>query len=277
MRPFLLAAALVFVAGPAFATAPNAQALYVERRGLLEVDAQCHLLEPDVRAAIQANAAQAAGALLRGGWTRARLTELEQATVSAARSRRCDDPRNASAARAAQAGFASWVHASAMNFTGAERTWSARRYADPSGWRLSQNTISPAATFGVRDDNGAQRLTLIMPLTSARNAPATAQLVVRDPARAGVELLDLRGRVTTGLAAGAPMPRTAARFLATSRTISQAQTGAQIMFEFPDAAFQALLALDPREAAEVHVGDQRILIEIGDIAAARAFLTIGQG
>ena len=277
MRPFLLAAALFCVAGPAFATAPNAQSLYVERRGLLEVDAQCHLLTADVRAAVEAGAGQAAGALLRAGWTRARLNELQAATVAAARARRCDDPRTASAARTAQAGFAGWVRATAMNFTGAERTWSARRYADSTGWRLSQNTVSPAATFGVRDDNGAQRLTLIMPLASVRNAPASAQLVVRDPARAGVELLDLRGRVTTGLAAGAPMPRTAARFLATSRAIIQAETGAQIMFEFPDAAFQALLALDPRETAEVHIGEQRILIEVGDIAAARAFLTIGQG
>src|SRR5262249_35393025 len=138
MRPILLALGLFLVAAPAFATEPDARSLYVERRGLMEVDAQCRVLSADLRAAIQASAGQAAGALLRGGWTRARLGELEQATIAAARARRCDDPRNSSAVRAAEAGFATWLHASSMNFPGAERTWSARRYADANGWRLSQ-------------------------------------------------------------------------------------------------------------------------------------------
>src|SRR5262245_47064064 len=153
MRPLLIAAAfgLTLSTAAAQASAPSAQALYVERRGLIEVDTLCRLFTPQIRAALEAGAGQAAGTLLRGGWTRARLAELENAAVSAARARRCDDPRTASAVRAAQAGFASWVRTPQMDFAGAERTWAARRYADPNGWRLTQRVAAQAAAFGVRE------------------------------------------------------------------------------------------------------------------------------
>jgi hypothetical protein len=50
------------------------------------------------------------------------------------------------------------------------------------------------------------------------------------------------------------------------------------VFTFPDVVFRDLLALDPRETVEITVettrGPQRLLVEVGDIAAARAFLII---
>ena len=52
----------------------------------------------------------------------------------------------------------------------------------------------------------------------------------------------------------------------------------QTVFTFPDAAFQAMLALDPREAVVIELTGarttQRLLVEVGDITAARAFLTL---
>lgn len=285
MRPFLLAAAFSMAlcsAASAQASAPSAQALYVERRGLMEVDARCRLFSPDIRSALEAGAGQAAGALLRGGWTRVRLGELEQAAVAAARARPCDDPRTISAVAAAQAGFDSWVHTHAMNFPGAERTWAARRTPDPrGGWRLSQEITAPAALFGVRERDGAQQLTLVLPLPSGQAAPSSAQLLMRDRTRASADILDLRGRTPTGLAAGAPSPATAAHFFASARRVEPLERGGrQAVFVFPDSAFQTLLTLDPREAVEVRLENggatQRILIEVGDVAAARAFLAIGQ-
>lgn len=285
MRPLLLAAALgltLSAAASAYASATSAQALYVERRGMIEVDARCRLFSADIRAALEAGAGQAAGALLRGGWTRTRLNELEQAAITAARARACNDPRTTSAVQAAQAGFESWVHTHAMNFPGAERTWAARRTPDPrGGWRLSQQIAEPLATFGVRDRDGVQQLTLALPIAAGQTAPASAQVLMRDRTRASAEILDLRNRTTTGLAAGAPSPATAARFFASGRHIEALdRNGSQAVFVFPDAAFQTLLSLDPRETAEIQIETggrtQRILIEVGDVAAARTFLTIGE-
>jgi hypothetical protein len=281
MRALTLAAALCIAAATAASaqnTAPNAQALYVERRALLDTDERCHLFTANVRHALEAGAAQASGVLLRGGWTRARLSELEQAAVSAARGRACGDPRTTAAAHAAEAGFASWSRTYSMTFPASERTWVARRSADVSGWRLYQQIALPgAATFGVREHGDGQQLTFSMPADSA--TAASAQLVMRDPARAGTNILDLRGRTSTGLAAGLPSANTAQSFFASARrTERDANAPARVVFTFPDAAFQRLTQLDPRESVAIDIETagqtQRYIVEVGDVAAARAFLAI---
>jgi hypothetical protein len=276
-RSAFAALLLLSLAPPAWAS--EAQIAYVERRGLLETDAQCHVLEPNVRLAMQASLVQSRGALLRSGWTAGRIGELEAATVSSARQRPCNDPRTAEAATRAHAGFQAWVRAPSMIFQGAARSWTARRSVDQSGWRLRQDTPAPnAATFGVRETAGVQHLTLDLPL--ARGAPpATAQLVFRDPARADLRFLDVPGRRVRGLEAGLPSPQSVQRFWASGRTIETGQDGARrIVFEFPDAAFEAMSGLDPRETVEARLGadasSPRVLIEIGDLMAARAFLAL---
>lgn len=272
MRFLPLAGLLLLTPAIASAQTPSAQALYVERRGLLELDVQCRLLAPEMRAALEAGAGQARGALLRGGWTPARVGELEAAAVNAARARRCGDPRTSAAVESARAGFVSWTRAATMTFPGSERTWTARRIPDATRWRLAQDIVSPVrATFGVReDDAGRQHLTLVMPANGP--APASAQMLLRNPSRTSANLLDLRGRTVRGLEAGAPAPATASRYFASARRID----GNVLTFEFPDAVFEAMCALDPRESVVILVGErQRLLVEVGDIAAARAFLVIG--
>jgi hypothetical protein len=280
MRRSILTAlfTFAFIATASAYTGPEAQSAFVERRGFLEVDTRCHLLAAGPRAALEAGAQQARGALLRSGWTRARVDELEQATLRAARSRACDDPRNETAATQARAGFATWSRTNAMTFPGVERAWVARRYVDPMGWRLRQDINTPSAMFGVREREGVQRLTLMLPLAAAQSAPSAVQILVRDRGRAGVDVLELRGRTARGLAAGAPAANNAQGFFASARSIETIEEQRYAVIEFPDTAFQALLALDPREAAQVRIERGRavenILIEVGDIAVARTFLTL---
>src|SRR5262249_10156704 len=151
---------------------------------------------PDVRAALQAGAGQARSALLRGGWTRAHFDDLEQAASDAGRGRACNDPRTLAAAQGVRTGFHAWSRQNSASFPGFERDWVAYRFADINGWRLRQN-IAPGVQFGVRDHGGGQHLTLLMPAASP--APASAQIVLRDPSRASANMLELRGRTLTGL------------------------------------------------------------------------------
>lgn len=274
MRPLLLAAALtIALASVASATeGPNAREAYVERRGLIEADAQCRLFTPSTRAALQVGVTQARGSLLRAGWSNAQMRALESTVVNAARARACDDARTRDAAASANRSFAQWANAGVMEFPGWERTWIARRAA--GGWRLSQNIDAPlAATFGVRDSEGAQRLTLVIADTSA----TSARLIMRDARRAGPVEVTLPQRMSYGLAAGAA-PSTAALSISSTRGIERLGGRSQTMFVFPDTAFRDLLALDPRESVEIQVQQgrvtHRLLVEVGDIAAARAFLTL---
>ncbi len=276
MRALAFAALLCCATGAA-AAVPPAQSAFAERTGLLEVDARCHLFTPDIRFALEAGAAQARGALLRGGWTEARIQELADAVTEAARGRACNDAGIASAASAARAGFASWARMPSMTFAGSERNWTARRFPDPGGWRLRQD-VPVGAAFGVREVSGAQELDFVAPLANGEYPPASAQLVVRDPDRARANL-DVPGRLAHGLQAAAPSATASRVFFASARRIETTTQHQRYMaFAFPQAAFQALLALDPREAVEIRLGaageGRHFLIEVGDIAAARAFLAI---
>lgn len=269
MRRFLSLFAFLLFAGPAAADAPGAQAAYAERRALLEADSVCHLFTPDIRHALEAGAWQARGALLREGWTRARLAELEQAAVRAARGRACSDPRTLDAAARAREGFQSWLRLHVMDFPGGERGWLARRTPDPAGFLIVQNIPAPrTASFGIREDAVA----LSMPFGVTAPPPASAELIMRDPARARTTLFDVPGRAVHGLEAGAPSLATAQRFMANARRIETVGGVRRVIFTFPTAAIQAMAALDPREAVIVQLGEQRLLIEVGDIAAARAFV-----
>ncbi|HRP10640.1 MAG TPA: hypothetical protein PLK37_06375 [Terricaulis sp.] len=272
---FFTAAAAFALTAPAAADPPGAQAVLVERLGLMQLDDRCRLLEPGPRAALEAGAAQARGALLRAGWTHARLGELEAAVDGAARSRACADPRTQSAVADAREAYDQWARTSVMEFPGWSRAWVARRTTGPNGWRLSQ-TIDSNASFGVRDINGAQALSLVLNQTSATGA----RLILRDPRRGHAQALDLTRRVAYGLEAGAPATGSRTRtFPSTLRT--ERRPGArttQTVFTFPNAAFEAMLALDPRETVVIEVlgarTTQRLLVEVGDIAPARAFLTL---
>lgn len=282
MRLIFLAAALgLLTSAMASADAPNARAAYAERRGMIEADTQCRLFTPSIRSALQVSAAQARGALLRSGWTNAQMRELENAAVNAARGRACNDQRTIAAAADARHAFISWANAGTMEFPGWERTWIARRAVttDPA-WRLSQAIDAPvAAIFGVRQRGDAQHLTLVIPVARGQTAPTSATLVMRDASRVRVQEISLTQRMSYGIEAGMPAPN-AARNAPSTRTIERLDGGrSQAVFAFPDDAFRALMTLDPRESVELRVstsrGVQSLYVEVGDVGAARAFLTIG--
>ncbi len=257
-------------AGPAAAqAAPPAQIAYVERQGLLDLDARCRLLAPDVRGAVQAGAFQAEGALLRSGWTSARLAVLASETERAARARDCEDARTARAVAAARAAFAGWSRTRQMQFEGTRRPWVATRWPDANGWRLRQDLGAPIeGRFGVRDLGAGEVLSFVTDASADAPAPASAHLVMRDPRLAGI------GYLETPVAQRLPSPPSAGAKVFWARRRIKGVSG--VAFEFPEAAFAALLELDPRETALLRLGEDRatrtLTIEIGDLRAARGFL-----
>jgi len=278
MRPVLFTAALTIAltAAASAQDAPNAREAFVERRGLIEADARCRLLQPSIRDALAVGLAQARGALLRAGWSTAQVRELETVVVRAASARACNDARTAASVAAISRSVAQWANAGTMEFPGWERGWTARRTAE--GWRLAQHVEAPlAATFGVRQVGDAQHLTLAIPVARGATAPASARLTMRNPGHVRTEI-NLTQRMAHGLEAGLPSP-SSEMMTPSTRTIERLDGGrSQAVFTFPDSAFRDLLALDPRESVEISVQNgratQRLLIEVGDIGAARAFLTL---
>jgi len=280
MRLLFLAATLGALLGASAhaAEGPDAREAFVERQGLIETDSRCGLLGPDLRAALNVGALQARGALLRAGWTSTQVRELEQSVAQAAAARACNDARTLRAAAEARRAFAPWLAVGYMEFPGWERTWLARR-GSSDGWRLSQAIEAPrAGVFGVRQEGAAQRLALVVSFEADETPPTSATLTLRDSARAALREIALPQRVAYGIEAGAPPPG-AAVTIPSARSVERISGGrSQAVFTFPDSAFAALLQLDPRESIELRLHNgrstQTLYVEVGDIAAARAFVTI---
>lgn len=275
MRAFALAALFLACAGPA--AAAGAEVLFAERSALLAADRRCDLFSPQLRQALEASTFQARGVLLRSGWTAARADALARGAARDVSNRRCDDPVLARAAADARAGFAGWTRMMGMTFPGGERTWSARRAADPQGFYIRQDIPGPRpAVFGVRRVGDGGSLMLVLPLRPGEAVPATARLSFRDTVRAPRSIADTPGRTGHGLASLAASPATARVTHASARAVETGERGARaVVFTFPDATLYAMKGLDPREAMTLTLDGRTpitLYVEVGDIAAAHAFL-----
>ena len=276
MRTLLLILALV--AAPAASALPNGAAqLFAERTALLAADSKCHVLGAPVRAALTATTTQARFAALRDGWSSDALAGVSQRASAAGRARACNDAAVLSAAKGASGGYLGWSRMPSMLFPGASAAWAARRAPDMDGWTLTQN-LADGARFGLATGpTGAEMLVLSLPAKPGA-APSTATLFLRDAARAPRPLLDVPGVTPLpGLAGGlAPRSVETAR-LASQRVAYQPEKAPpRTLFLFPVSVLNDIAALDPRETIEIEItgaaGTSRVLIEIGDLAAARAFL-----
>lgn len=275
-----LTLALLALAGPA--AAAGADQVFAERRALLAADTRCDLFPPALRQALEASTFQARTALLRSGWTAARADQLGSAAAAEVGARRCDDPVLARAASTAKAGFDGWTRVMSMRFPGAERGWLARRAPDPQGFFIRQDIALPrAATFGVRRDGTGGSLVLTVPLTPSEAAPSAARLSYRDISRAPRSAVDTPGRTAKGLAAAVASPATSKVILPRDRRLETGERNARaVVFTFPDAAMADLKRLDPRETIAITLDARTpvtLLVEVGDLAAAHAFLAAEAG
>jgi hypothetical protein len=278
MRKRFLAVAAAALALPSAAAAQSGQdalSLFAERTAVLAVDGRCGMLRPEVRAALQAATGQAHSVLIRAGWQEPRLDSVRRQARQTSATRACADPAVLDAARDAEAAFEQWAATPAFLFHGEAAEWAAFRSPFRGLWRL----VQPAperddAAFGVIDltgDGGAPALALRLP--AGVEAPAFAEIAFRDAARSPTPFLGVPGEARAGLArrvAPAGFVRTA---LASQRQIvRRADGGSVALFYFPDTVLAAAADLDPREAFQVRAGGAAVAFEVGDLAAARAFL-----
>lgn len=275
MRAFVVTAGLLAIAAPAFAA--GADMMFAERTALLAADRRCELFTPQMRQALEASTFQARGVLLRSGWTISRVDALSRGAAREVSGRPCDDAVLTKAASDARFGFDGWTRLMGMSFPGGERTWSARRAADPQGFYMRQDIPGPRpAVFGVRRVGNGGSLMLVMSLRPGETAPSTARLSFRDTARAPRSIADTPGRLGHGLESLAASPAMSRITHASARAVETGERGARaVVFTFPDATLYAMKGLDPREAMTLTLeGRQPVTfyVEVGDVAAAHAFL-----
>jgi hypothetical protein len=290
-----LTAAAVAATTPTIGLCAGAAGLYYERSVMTAAGERCRLFTPDVAAALQASRAQARGAALRAGSDAADLARLHAKAQQKAASVGCASPDMKMVAGRVRSAFEGYSKLYRMNFPGDVSSWRAERVApaDGPGWKLSQGARFGAdrITFGMAGARAEQPRLAAAVLFADGARPYAARLVIRDVARTSAPYLgSARGGPTARLPLSSRVaPRTAIRaYLAESRSVdarlSPEPGKPAAVFRFPAAAANAIAALDPREAVSVEFlfagrgGDavRTAYLEVGDYAAAQAFLTIAQ-
>jgi hypothetical protein len=269
--------------------------LFYERAVMVAADGDCHLFQPDVSSALSASLVQARGAALRSGADMASLDEIAGRASEVAAHAGCASPDIAVAANRVRAGFAGYAHMPRMDFPGDLESWSAERPLPSSTmhWRASQRDRFgwDLMQFGIADQGDARPLVAVASFADGAR-PYGARLVIRDASITSGPYLDARQADISGRIpiAGRLPPRSASRVFtaeemtAASSDLAGADLAGGWAFRFPEAATDALAALDPREAVAVEFlfpGDggetvRTAYVEVGDFASARAFQALAQ-
>lgn len=268
---FIAAAAtsMAFSAAAAFPSGPAASA-FAERHALLAADVKCALLAPGARLALEAGASQARSTLARTGASVADMDGLAARAAEIGRTKACNDPAILAAASAAREGFKVWARMHERQFPGAQAIWQARRTPEPQGgWFLFQALPGGDGRLGLRSVESRPQLTAWV----SANA-AAARLILRDPRRTQAPRFLAPDAFSETSAVRAAPPSSADAIVFHARQRAPEARG--VRFQFDDAALALMARLDSRETAilelETANGTVRRPIEIGDLAAARAFL-----
>ncbi len=282
----MISAALALALAAAQPAHGAAEESFARRIFVLQADESCDLLTDDQRAALNATANQARGALERAG---VQTGELEGRVRYAAKARACTDPFLETLAAEARNAYAGWAAMRAMDFPGQRRTWTVRRVLEPDAmprWALWQ-TLDGGVRFGLGVTTDKPLAMLAIPAASAQGSLHSARLEMRDPDKMAQPFDPalgglLRLHESANEMSGYTTPERLSKLIwasgeqpAEGEQAPAPGRGYDIIY-FPASAFTAMSRLDPRETVRVRVrrddGETLHYIEAGDIAAALAFL-----
>ena len=250
---------------------------HYDRAFMLAADARCDLFAPPVRVALTAATLQARGAQLRGGATAVQAAETARRARARAAATRCDHQELRMVAGRVDLAFAGWLGLRRMEFPGLSAAWSADRAGfDAPRWRLSQTGLTGASPVVVGRVWGETGLTVAVSFVG-KPRPTSARIVMRDVGRFPNPWIGSRPTLAPeaqrrAVWAGETAPAAKALFPGGRR-------GGEA-WAFPERAVAELAALDPREAFAVEFvfrdgSVARAQFEVGDLAAAEAFLELG--
>lgn len=277
----ILSGALAAALAAGAAGAQDAREAFADRAAAIALDDRCGFFTAPERAALEAAWLQSRGVLLREGRTRAELEEAGAHIVRRMAATPCDDPQALGRAAVVRGAYEGYRRLSSMEFPGDARSWRAERNLTADTWPLAQAIDDGGAVFGLAAAAAGVELSLLC-TPPAGATPASAVIVARAAQRSpGLHDPSLGGLLADperpGWVRWAPPEHAEALFWANRRQLN----GRSARFAFPDAARDAIAALDPREAIRIDIFDgagrriARHYVEVGDFAAGLAFLAAG--
>jgi hypothetical protein len=285
VRALSLAILLAAVAPDAVADpAAAVRRTWLERVAISAADQSCNLFSDGERLALLSGLYQAEGELLRANQTPAEMRRLAAEVSTRAKSLGCVHPDVVSVAETVRNGYRAFVKTNYIEYPAAHAVWGASRSVHDR-WAVSQTDKTTGVVFGLRRQPSKPediRVAIAMPAEGL--VPSAVQLFVRDPAKMPEPWFGAFSRPGAKLTA----PPRAISHIEWAGKVASAKdaVGEAIwVFSFNPSVIALLEQLDPREAVQVELippsraKDQiakRIIFEVGDIRAARAFAMIPQ-
>ncbi len=284
VRATLLALTLAAAIPAAFADPAVVRRTWLERVAISAADQACNLFSDGERLALLSGLYQAEGELLRANTSPSEMQRLAAEVSTHAKSLGCVHPDVVSVAATVRNGYRAFVKTTYIEYPAVHAIWGASR-SPHDRWAVSQLDKSSLVVFGLRrapNDPSSLRLAIGMPAKGA--VPSSVQLIMRDPAKMPEPWFGTFSRPGTKLT---PPPRSISHVEWAGKVSSAKDAvGAPIwVFTFNIAALTLLEKLDPREAIQIDLippsrvekqGVKSIVLEVGDIRAARAFAAIPQ-
>ena len=282
LRALLAAAVLAQSAPAAYADAAAVRRTWLERVAITAADEACNLFSDGERLALLSGLYQAEGELLRANESRAEMARLATEVRAHAKSLGCVHPDVVSVAETVRSGYRAFVKTNYIEYPAAHSIWGASRSVHDR-WAVSQTDKASLITFGLRRAPAKPeeiRLAIAMPAKGA--VPSSVQLIMRDPSKMPEPWFGAFSKPGPKLVAP---PRSISRIEWAGKVASAKDAvGEPIwVFTFNASAIPELEQLDPREAIMIElvppsrIADQsvkRIVLEVGDLRAARAFAMI---
>lgn len=274
----MAAAAPAAIADPAAAV----RRTWLERVAISAADQSCNLFSDGERLALLSGLYQAEGELLRANQTPAEMRRLAAEVSSHAKSLGCVHPEVVAVVETVRNGYRAFAKTSYIEYPATHAIWGASRSVHDR-WAVSQTDKATSIVFGLRRTPAKQeelRVAIAMPAEGL--VPSSVQILIRDPAKMPEPWFGAFSRPGAKLT---PPPRAISHIEWAGKVASAKDAVGEMIwvFAFNPSVITLLEQLDPREAVRVELippsrarsqDVRRIVFEVGDLRAARAFAMI---
>jgi hypothetical protein len=279
----LLAAASL--AAPAFAD-PGIKAVeraFLERAAMTASDKTCNLFTDGERLALKAGLYQSEGELLRAGKDRQEIADITEEVRVHAKALGCGHPSVMQVAATIRASYRQFAKTTSLDYAAKNSTWQTSR-SKHDAWAVKQTDKKSGVIIGLRreDPEKPEEFTFAIAVPYDDKPSSIVQLFLRDTKKMADpwlgRLLSPKGDMQPA-ARSVSRPEWAGKMAEWEDNVGDWYN----VYFLSKSAVERLELLDPREAIEVeltpnaHAKDKapkKIVFEIGDFRAARAFAMI---
>jgi len=255
---------------------------WLERVAITAADQSCNLFSDGERLALLSGLYQTEGELLRARVAPSEMRRLASEARAHAKSLGCAHPEVISVVETVRNSYQAFAKTNYIEYPGKHSVWGASR-APGERWAVSQTDKESSVVFGLRRQPAQpDDLRVAMAMPGKGQVPSSVQIVIRDTAQMPEPWFGTFSKPGDSMLAP---PRAISHVEWAGKVASAKDASGETIwvFTFSPEVTHLIEKLDPREAVQLIIipsnratdqAAKRLLFEVGDLRAARAFAMI---